>query len=262
MSDFVPISRPDGHPLVRIDFVDGDVAVLTLADPAQRNALTVEMSMDLATAVEVVRSAGVGALVLTAEPPVFCSGGQLDDLITPRAPLEVAHVGFRAIAKLPVVTIAAVDGAAIGAGVNLPLACDVVLAGENASFDPRLLDLGIHPAGGHYWRLIQRIGRQGAVALSLCGDVLTGDEAETKGLVWRSMPSSELMPTALRFARRAAGRPRDVMLQAKRTLEEALTTVDAESAFDLEFDLQRESLGDPALIERVTALQERLRRRD
>jgi enoyl-CoA hydratase len=171
-------------------------------------------------------------------------------------------VGFRAIAKLPVVTIAAVDGAAIGAGVNLPLACDVVLAGENASFDPRLLDLGIHPAGGHYWRLIQRIGRQGAVALSLCGDVLTGDEAETKGLVWRSMPSSELMPTALRFARRAAGRPRDVMLQAKRTLEEALTTVDAESAFDLEFDLQRESLGDPALIERVTALQERLRRRD
>lgn len=261
MNDYAPISRPDGHPLVRVDFVDGDVAVLTLADPGQRNALTVEMSMDLAAAVEVAIGSGVGALVLTAEPPVFCSGGQLDDLVTPRAPLETAHLGFLAISNLPIVTIAAVDGAAIGAGVNLPLACDVVLAGENASFDPRLLDLGIHPAGGHYWRLTQRIGRQGAVALSLCGDVLTGAEAENKGLVWRSMLSSELMPTALRFARRAAGRPRDVMLQAKRTLDESLTVVDSEAAFDLEFELQQKSLADPAIVNRVSALQERLRRR-
>ena len=96
------------------------VAVLTLADPGRRNSLGLEMTLALAAAVERAVAADVGALVLAAEPPVFCAGGSLDDLLAPRAPLADTYIGMLALAEAPVVTIAAVGGAAIGAGVNLP----------------------------------------------------------------------------------------------------------------------------------------------
>ncbi len=78
------------------------------------------MTRDLATAVDHVLDLGLQAIVLAAEPPVFCAGGSLDDLLAPRAPLAEMYAGFLALAAAPVVTIAAVGGAALGAGVNLP----------------------------------------------------------------------------------------------------------------------------------------------
>ena len=145
--------------------VDDAIGVVTLADPDHRNVLSLELTRDLAAAVAHVLDGGVAAIVLTAEPPVFCAGGSLDDLLAPRAPLAEMYAGFLALAQAPVVTIAAVGGAAVGAGVNLPLACDVILASPEARFDPRFLDIGIHPGGGHLWRLEQRVGRQAAAAL-------------------------------------------------------------------------------------------------
>src|ERR1700739_165688 len=165
--------------------LEDGVAVLTLADPGKRNALSHRRSEDLAAAVGSVLSAGARAIVLDAEPPVFCAGGSLDELLERARPLSETYAGFLALAEAPVPTIAAVAGPAIGAGVNLPLACDVVIAGEGARFDPRFLDVGIHPGGGHLWRLVQRIGVQGAAALSLLGDTLTGAEAQARGLAWR-----------------------------------------------------------------------------
>ena len=109
-------------------------------------------------------TSGAGAVVLTAEPPVFCAGGSLDALLSRDVPLAASYDGFLALANAPVPTIAAIDVAAIGAGVNLPLACDVILAAPSARFDPRWLDVGIHPGGGHLWRLFQRVGTQGAAA--------------------------------------------------------------------------------------------------
>jgi enoyl-CoA hydratase len=193
--------------LVRAQVVDGDVAVLTLADPERRNALTLEMTDDLAASVAWALAEDVGAIVLAADPPVFCAGGSVDDLFEPRADLPDMYAGFLALATAPVLTIAAVDGATIGAGVNLPLACDVVFASPAARFDPRFLDLGLHPGGGHLWRLERRVGRQAAAALVLGGDVLDGVEAEAKGLAWRCVPSDDLLDAALVMARRAAGRP-------------------------------------------------------
>jgi enoyl-CoA hydratase len=138
--------------------VEDGVAVLTLADPAKRNALSHRLSADLAAAAREVLDGGARAIVLGAESPVFCSGGSLDDLLARERPLSETYEGFLALAQAPVPTIAAVAGPAIGAGVNLPLACDVVIAGESARFDPRFLDIGIHPGGGHLWRLAQRVG--------------------------------------------------------------------------------------------------------
>ena len=139
--------------LVRHEVDEYGVGMLTLDDPDHRNALSRRMSDDLATAVDTVLDAGAGSIVLTATPPVFSAGGSLDDLDRPDIDLRGAYAGFLRVAAAPVPTIAVVAGAAIGAGVNLPLACDVVLASPDARFDPRFLDVGIHPGGGHLWRL-------------------------------------------------------------------------------------------------------------
>jgi enoyl-CoA hydratase len=149
---------------------------------------------------------------------VFCAGGSLDDLLKREHPLGETYAGFLALADAPVPTIAAVAGPAIGAGVNLPLACDVVIASDSARFDPRFLDIGIHPGGGHMWRLAQRIGPQGAAALVLCGDVLTGQEAVSAGLAWRCVPDASVLQAALGLARKAAGRSPELVRRAKQVL--------------------------------------------
>ena len=125
--------------------VDDGVGALRLSDPDHRNALSAQLSDDLAGAVEAALAEGVGAIVLTAEPPVFCAGGSLAGLLSRDVPLSDLYRGFLALANAPVPTIAAVGGPAIGAGVNLPLACDVVVTSPRARFDPRFLDVGIHP---------------------------------------------------------------------------------------------------------------------
>jgi enoyl-CoA hydratase len=258
---FAPVERPPGHPLVRAEVLEGDVALLTLADAEHRNAWRIELSLDLHDAVAEVVAAGVGAIVVAAEPPAFCAGGDLDDLLQPRASLTDVYAGFMALADAPVVTIAAVAGAAVGAGVNLPLMCDVVLASPGARFDPRFLDLGIHPGGGHLWHLVQRVGRQGAAALSLCGDVLDGREAAATGLAWRCVETDELLDTALRFARRATGRPREVVLRTKQTLDASLAVTSSHEAMALELEPQQWSMAQPEVVERVQALKDALARR-
>ncbi|OAA27795.1 enoyl-CoA hydratase [Frankia sp. EI5c] len=250
--------RPASAPLVTVERIDG-FAVLTLNDPAHRNALSYEMSSALAAAVEEVIAAGAGAIVLAATPPVFCAGGNLDDLISPRVPLADTYAGMLAVAHAPVPTIAAVGGAAIGAGVNLPLACDVIIAAESASFDPRFLDVGIHPGGGHLWRLAERVGTQGAAALSLCGDRLTGAEAARSGLAWRCVPDDQLTEQAFRLARRAAGRQRDLVIRTKQTLRATAACTGADEAVALELAAQQWSVDRPGFADHVRAVRDRLR---
>jgi enoyl-CoA hydratase len=246
--------------LVRSEPVDGGVVVLTLDDAAHRNALTLELTRALAAAVDGALTAGARAIVLRAEPPVFCAGGSVDDLLEPRADLPEMYAGFLALAEAPVVTVAAVDGPAIGAGVNLPLACDVVVASPAARFDPRFLDLGLHPGGGQLWRLERRVGRQAAAALVLCGDTLDGVEAEAKGLVWRCVPGEELLDTALALARRAASRPAPVMARAKATLDAGPALATAADAVALELEAQRWSMATPDFAARLDDLRARLGR--
>ncbi|ONH61786.1 enoyl-CoA hydratase [Frankia sp. CcI49] len=249
---------PAPGPLVTVEQVDG-FAVLTLNDPAHRNALSYEMSCAIAEAVELVLAADAGAIVLTAAPPVFCAGGNLDDLIAPRVPLADTYAGMLALAHAPVPTIAAVGGAAIGAGVNLPLACDIIIAGESASFDPRFLDVGIAPGGGHLWRLAGRIGTQGAAALVLCGDRLTGAEAARSGLAWRCVPDDELTAVATRLARRAAGRQHDLVARTKETLRTTAALADADEAVAAELVVQQWSVDRPGFADHVRGIRDRLR---
>lgn len=247
-------------PAVRIEHVEGGVAILTLDDAAHRNALTLELTRALADSVRTALDDGARALVLAAEGPVFCAGGSVDDLLEPRADLPEMYAGFLALADAPVVTVAAVDGPAIGAGVNLPLACDVVVASPAARFDPRFLDLGLHPGGGQLWRLERRVGRQAAAALVLCGDSLDGVEAEAKGLVWRCVPSDELLDAALVLARRAASLPEPVMARAKATLDATPGIATAADAVAFELEAQRWSMTTPEFAQRLAELRARLGR--
>ena len=246
------------EPLVTTTIDDDGVAVVTLADPANRNALRLEVVRELAAAVTAVAAQDIGALIVTAEPPVFCAGGSLDDLLNPRAPLSEMYAGFEALDAVTVPTIAAVNGAAIGAGANVALACDIILIADAATIDPRFLDIGIHPGGGHLRRLADRVGRQGAAALSLCGDSLTGPEAEAAGLAWRSLPDAELLPFAHKLARRAAGRPRELMRRAKSTLDASITAESFADVAAIELEVQQWSTQQPEFRERVQAMKERI----
>jgi enoyl-CoA hydratase len=207
----------------------------------------------LAAAVSGALDANATAIVVGAHGPSFCSGGSLDELEHPTHPLDDAYAGMRALADAPVPTIAVVEGAVVGAGVNLVLACDVVLASPAARFDPRFLDVGIHPGGGHLWRLLQRVGRQGAAALALCGDVLTGEEAANAGLVWRCLPGTELWASAHRYAERVASRPDDLVRRTKDSLVRSVEVRGEHEAVALEREAQEWSMAQPFFAERVRA---------
>jgi enoyl-CoA hydratase len=250
--------------MIRASVDDAGVAQITVADAEHRNALRIEMARALSEAVREVVGKGARAVVLIADPPVFCAGGSLDDLIEPRASLEETYAGFLALAECPVPTIAAVAGACIGAGVNLPLACDVVITAPEARFDPRWLDVGIHPGGGHLWLLRERIGRQGAAATVLLGDTLDGRDAARLGFAWKCVPIDELSSTANALARRAAERDPELVRRTKATLDSAVEQRTHRDAIAVELDAQRWSMARPGFRERVVALRDGLaaRRRD
>jgi enoyl-CoA hydratase len=236
-------------------WVDAGVGRVHLEDPRHRNALSRQLSDELADAVEAVIAEGVAAVVLTAEPPVFCAGGSLEGLLNRDVPLRDVYAGQLALVNAPVPTVAAVAGAALGAGVNLPLACDVIIAAESARFDPRFLDVGIHPGGAHLWRLVQRVGVQGAAALVLLGDVLTGAEAQEHGLAWRCVPDADLEEVAMTLARRAARRSAPLIRRTKQTLTATLTATSFDDAFALELVAQEWSVNQPGFADAVRRVQ-------
>lgn len=247
----------DVPPLVRLE-LDGTTARIRLDDPSTRNALSPRLSLDLAAAVTAALARDATAIVLSAAPPVFCSGGSLDELLAPTHPLDDAYAGFLALADAPVPTIVVVEGAVVGAGVNLVLACDVVLTCPEARFDPRFLDVGIHPGGGHLQRLWERVGRQGAAALSLCGDRLTGEEAAAAGLAWRCVAAADLADTADRFAARVASRPPELVRRTKESLVRSSPAVDPAEAQAVEREAQEWSMAEPFFAERVAELRTRV----
>ncbi|MDQ4094529.1 MAG: enoyl-CoA hydratase-related protein, partial [Actinomycetota bacterium] len=166
----------------------GGIAVLTVSNPARRNALTLDLSDRLTRAVVACDSdESVHAIVITGAAPAFCAGGDLDALDAAgksgsASDLHRIYAGFLAVANAAVPTIAAVNGPAVGAGLNLALACDLRLAGPGASFDARFLQLGIHPGGGMTWLVQRAAGPQTAAAMALFGEPLDAQEAVRTGL--------------------------------------------------------------------------------
>jgi enoyl-CoA hydratase len=231
------------------------VALITVSDPERRNAMAIDLSEQL---VEQVRAAeddpGIGALVVTGATPGFCAGANLDELgASKEAGLRRVYAGFMAVANCTLPTIAAVNGAAVGAGMNLALACDVRLAGPRARFDSRFLDLGLHPGGGYTWMTQRILGPQGAAAATLFIDVLDAKEAERVGLVWRAV--EDPVAAAIEMASRAAAAPRELAITTKRTLRATANLDSQADALEVEIRSQVASLDSPAFAERLAALK-------
>ena len=125
------------------------------------------------------------------------------------------YEGFLRIARSPLPTLAAVNGAAVGAGMNLALGCDVRLAARRARFDTRFLQIGLHPGGGHTWMLRRIVGPQATMAAVVFGEVIDGAEAERVGLVYRCVDDDDLLDAAHEMAARAASAPRELVIVTK-----------------------------------------------
>ena len=244
---------------VQIDIADG-VAVVTLDAPDRRNALTLAMVDEITAGLDAVEAdPTVGALVVTGTAPAFCAGADLSHLgESQREGLLRIYEGFLRIGRSPLPSIAAVNGAAVGAGVNLALVCDVIVAGESSRFDTRFLQLGIHPGGGHTWMLQRRVGPQTAAAMVLFGQVLDGRQAAAAGLAWSCVPDDELIATARQLAAAAAAAPRDLVARIRETMTDVRALDDHGDAVERELDPQVWSINQPVFQEKLAALQQRI----
>ena len=246
-------------PLIRTE-LHGRVAVVTLDDPDRRNALNLALCAELAATMDRLEADDdVGAVVVTGAAPAFCAGADLTQLGESRRDgLLAIYEGFLRVAHSPLPTIAAVNGAAVGAGMNLALAADVRLAGRSARFDTRFLDLGIHPGGGHTWMLRRIVGPQAASAMVVFGQRLDGEEAERVGLAWRCVPDDELLSTAIDMAARAADGPPELTRRIKATVGDVAVIDTHAAAVERELGDQLWSMDQPAFAERLAALQARI----
>ena len=245
--------------LIRTETVDG-VAVVTLNDPDRRNALNLDMNAEILEAMDRIEAdESVGAVVVTGEPPAFCAGADLSQLgASQEEGLKAIYEGFLRFGSCPLPTIAAVNGAAVGAGMNLALVCDVRIAAERARFDTRFMQLGLHPGGGHTWMFRRITGPQTAMAAVLLGEVMDGREAERVGLAHRCVPDAELLDHAVSLGRRAADAPRELVIKTKETIQ-AMADIDRHAdAVDRELEPQVWSLNQPAFKERLRALQAKI----
>ncbi len=247
-------------PQVHVEVQDR-VAVVTLDDPDRRNALSLELCGQLADRVGALTDdPDVGAIVVTGAAPAFCAGADLTQLGASRSDgLRAIYEGFLAVARCPLPTVAAVNGAAVGAGMNLALACDVRVAGRSARFEDRFLDLGIHPGGGHTWMLRRIAGPQTTAAAVLFGEVLDGPESERLGLSWRCVADEELLDTSVRLAARAASAPEELVRRTKATIAAVADVADHDAAVERELVDQLWSMDQPAFAERLDQLRSRIR---
>jgi len=247
--DTVLLDRRDGY------------AIVTLNDPDRRNVFTLAMSARVQEIFdELEADESVNAVIITGAGKGFCSGGHLDELLENPGPdgMRKIYAGFVRIANSRLATIAAVNGAAVGAGMNALLVCDVVIAAESAKFDSRFLQIGLGPGGGHTWRLVNNIGVQATKAMVLFGEVLDGRRAAEVGVAWKCVPNDELLSAAEEMAARAAKAPREVLMRTKDTIHRTLAIDESDEAIDNELDTQVWSMSQPAFVDMVSSLKARI----
>jgi enoyl-CoA hydratase len=240
----------------------GVVAVVTLDDPQRRNVLSGPLVAAIAGAFDELEADGsVGAVVLTGAGDAFCAGADLGDLGAGgqaaeeqrAAHLREIYAGFVRVARSKLPSVAAVNGPAVGAGMNLALACDLRLVGRSGRFDTRFLRLNIHPGGGHMWMLRRAIGPQAASALVLFGQVAGAEESVRLGLAHEVVADEALLDRAVELATPAAAAPRALVERMKREL--TLPAEEHDAALERELEAQVWSMDQPAFLERLAALQ-------
>jgi enoyl-CoA hydratase len=227
---------------------DGAVRTITLNVPDKLNALSWPLLDELAAAIDTVRAdEGARALVVTGAGRAFCSGADLNGLFGDRTrPVEVlkndllrVYGSFLRLRDLTIPTIAAVHGPAVGAGMNIALACDVIVAGPEAAFGPTFAKIGLHPGGGCTWMLTQRIGSANTAAALFSGDLIPATDALRLGIAQELTHDPHLR--AAEIAATYASREPALMADIKRSVQVAAGS-DLAASLDLEAESQARSL--------------------
>ena len=240
----------------------GHVAELTLNNPEKRNVLDLDTTRALKRAVEeAVSREDTKAILLLANGRAFCAGGSLDELLAAQQDTSLLgqiYEGFLAVANCPLPTLAAVQGAAVGAGMNLALACDVRLVTPEASFDTRFLQLGIHCGGGHTWLLQRALSWEQSVNALLLGQVLRGEQAVEAGLALACVNQENLRGKAREQLAKLASVPRSLIEQSKASLVRAATAAGHAQMVEHEYEAQARSLQQPHAIDTLQKLKQKI----
>jgi enoyl-CoA hydratase/carnithine racemase len=212
---------------------DGPIVTLTMNDAERRNALTGNRAVPefLAAIDRIDGDHSVRAVIVTGAGPAFSSGGNVKDMgrYAEMPGMELRREYRRGIQKLPpalfnleVPVIAAVNGPAIGAGLDLACMCDIRVASEHAKFAESFVKLGIIPGDGGAWLLPRIVGLSRATELTLTGRMIDAVQAEQWNLVSRVVPHELLLPAAREIAEAIAANPPHAVRLAKRLLREAM----------------------------------------
>ncbi|HEY2256074.1 MAG TPA: enoyl-CoA hydratase-related protein [Variovorax sp.] len=213
---------------------EGPVLTLSLNRPAALNSVTSAMHDQLRGALDAAAAdAEVRCLVLTGAGRGFCAGQDLSDPMVAPSPageppkdlgrtIELLYKPLvQRLRSMPVPVIAAVNGVAAGAGANLALNCDFVLAGRSASFIQAFAKIGLVPDTGGTWLLPRLVGRARALGLAMLGDKLAAADAERIGLIWQCVEDAALAEEAGKLAQRLAAMPVKALAATRRAIDDA-----------------------------------------
>jgi 2-(1,2-epoxy-1,2-dihydrophenyl)acetyl-CoA isomerase len=242
---------------------NADVAILTLNDPASRNAMSADMAQELLAALKAA-SGSAKAIVLRGHEKAFCSGANLSsDLVSNaggidagKALEEIFNPLVLAIRDLPVPLITAVRGAAAGVGASLALIGDIIVAGEGAYFLLPFRHVGLVPDGGAPWLISKAVGRVRALEMILLAERIPAAKAHEWGLVTRCVSDEAVDETALALARNIASGATNAIRLARKAVW-AAQSADLQAELELERELQREAGYHPNFVEGVTAFREK-----
>ena len=222
----------------------GSVSVITLNRPEALNALTTKVGQEFLAAVTQAQANGARAIVLTGAGRAFCAGGDLREMRSMAEsggnvgaffdePLQLLNECILAIRQTPLPIIAAVNGVAAGAGANIALACDIVVANESATFLQAFSKIGLIPDSGGTFFLPRLVGMQRAAALMITADKVTAADAVTMGMIYKSFPDDVFEAESKKMAQTLAEMPTKGIGYTKRLLNESYSN-------NLEQQLKRE----------------------
>jgi len=228
--------------------VERNIARLTLNRPGKLNSFNATMHAEVREALEQARARAARVLVLTGAGRGFCAGQDLADrAVDPGA--QSVDLGdsiekyykplVLALQQLPMPVIAAVNGVAAGAGANIALACDLVIAARSASFVQAFSRLGLLPDSGGTWTLPRLVGNARALGLTLLGDKLPAEQAAAWGMIWRCVEDAEFAGAVDALAQQLALAPTRGLAATKRAIHTGWQRTLAEQ-LDVERDAQRE----------------------
>lgn len=231
--------------------LDGTVATVTMNRPEALNALSLQLTLDLGAAIRQAIADDARAVVLTGNGRAFCSGGDLREMQSMwkkegrieaflEDPLAALHDVIKLIRETPIPFIATVNGVCAGAGTNFALACDLVVAADNASFNEAFVRIGLSPDCGGTYFLPRAIGEKFAAELFMTGETLSAERALQIGMINRVVAVDDLAVTAAMFAEKLSKAPTGSIGRIKRMLNASFSN-SLDDQLALEHECQIES---------------------